>query len=319
MEKKELYLIKTDKGCFLSDCKTENGYNYDYHNSIVPDLYFDGLKAKESHCKNWYYIESFPKKIEQMTADERVNTRYELIDKTMECEKLPNIIKTLDSEDNRYDLYKYKYDTKKGDFKKFDGETCLLLEIENYSFPPSFEYNTVQNINYKDVLVKITNKNIKHPMLNRVIIPEIMLHNSPCKISSVDLYKIVRNHVKENIDHKMSKITSDYNFCFTVKKIVPLYKPRDFTYTNPFARTKRQRSKIHHGIQEYKEYHIFSMTDDKQNYRGYSPIESISANNEEELKIKIDSYLEQLMETINKPLKCCEHCKGAGFLDDFVK
>ncbi|MFK5882928.1 MAG: hypothetical protein QM489_01155 [Candidatus Izemoplasma sp.] len=40
----------------------------------------------------------------------------------------------------------------------------------------------------------------------------------PCEISSQDLYNIIRERVKQNINYENAAITSDYDFCFTVKR-----------------------------------------------------------------------------------------------------
>ena len=61
-----------------------------------------------------------------------------------------------------------------------------------------------------------------------MIIPDILIHNYPCEISSVDLYSVVRQYIKDNIDTKVAKITTDYNFCFEVKKLIPLHTPKDY-------------------------------------------------------------------------------------------
>jgi hypothetical protein len=62
--------------------------------------------------------------------------------------------------------------------------------------------------------------------LERMLTPEFALHERPCSITSKQTYDIVRYYVKENIDPKQAEVTSDYDFCFTVKKkvaIKPLY------------------------------------------------------------------------------------------------
>jgi protoporphyrinogen oxidase len=49
-------------------------------------------------------------------------------------------------------------------------------------------------------------------------------------------------------------------------------------------------------------------------YKGYTPIKEVCAESEDELKEKVDNYLEKLMEFINKPVKDCPNCKGNGVI-----
>lgn len=32
--------VKTNKGCFISDCKATGGYDYDYHRTALVSLFF---------------------------------------------------------------------------------------------------------------------------------------------------------------------------------------------------------------------------------------------------------------------------------------
>jgi hypothetical protein len=98
-----------------------------------------------------------------------------------------------------------------------------------------------------------------------------------------------------------------------------LIEPETITYQNIFARTKRERSKIHTKVKKYEEKEIFEMTHAQARYNNYSVIPEMTANSEEELKEKVDIWLEGLMEIINKPLCTCPHCKGSGYLDDVKK
>ena len=61
------------------------------------------------------------------------------------------------------------------------------------------------------------------------------------------------------------------------------------------------------------------MTDDQQKYKGYPIIPEMCANNETELKEKIDTWLEGLIEIINKPLCQCPECKGTGYIGEIEK
>lgn len=317
-----IYMVKTDKGCFVSDCKVTNGYDYDYHRSKIIDLYFDGKKPEQSYLKNWYIINKYPTKIQTLEGDKRINQRYILKNPEMETKALPLEVSysELDYDDPTYNLYELKYDTQKGGFRDVENvEIQVVCEVSNFELPPEINYKTIQEKGWNKQEVKITNADVNHQMLDKLIIPEVMLHNYPCEISSIQLYHIIRQYIKDNIDTKYAKITSDYDFCFTVKKMIPLHSPKDFSYTNPFARTKKERSKVHYGVSEYKEVEVFSMTHDQKRYEGYTPISPIRANSQKELKEKIDKYLEDLIKYINEPLVECEHCNGTGWINEIKR
>ena len=148
---------------------------------------------------------------------------------------------------------------------------------------------------------------------DKMIFPEIMLSSRPCSISSKYFYDIISQYVINNIDTKVARITSNYDFCFTVKKVIPLIEPERVTYQKYFARTKKERAKIHYAIKEVKEVEIFEMTHDQKKYQSYTVLQGLFAQNEHELKEKIDTFLSDLIETINKPLKLCPHCNGSGY------
>ena len=317
----KINMVKTDKVCYISDCDYLPGdYSYNYHRSQLTDILFDGKQPKETYLKNWLQIEKYPNKIQRYVNQPDINKRFELKNKEMESEKLPLIVKYKNKgdfdEDVIANLYIPKSDKQEPVLQDVECEFNILFEIQNYELPPTIDYSVLKKVGWDEKKVKITNVNIKHQLLDKMIFPEIVLSSRPCSISSHDLYCIVRQYIKDNIDNKVARITSDYDFCFTVKKIVPLLEPVKFTYQNYFARTKRERSKIHHAVQKEKEITIFEMTHDQRKYESYPVLPGISAESEHELKEKIDTFLADLIKTINKPLELCEHCNGSGYKDE---
>ena len=53
----------------------------------------------------------------------------------------------------------------------------------------------------------------------------------------------------------------------------------------------------------------------RETYRSYPIIPEMCANNENELKEKVDKWLENLIKFINKPLCQCPQCKGLGYVN----
>lgn len=323
----EIDLIKTDKVWFIRDKSKE--WNKPYK---IKKLFFNGEKPSETFSDNWFQI-SKPKdeiiKVEEEISGERINKRYEIKDKEFISEKLPETIMYEDKEkyyDEDYEGYKildnfydFKYEVGENRRNPIEIKINEMLEIENFKMPVSFNYKGIHRANYSDEQYTISRKDINHQELDKIIFPEIMLQNRPCSLSSKQMYDITRQYIKDHIDLKVAKITSDYDFCFTVKKIVPLIEPETFTYQNIFGRTKREREKIHYATKEYKEIEIYQMTHKQENYKGYTAIEPLFANSEEELKEKIDEWLTATIKRINQPLELCPHCNGTGYKDGILK
>ena len=55
------------------------------------------------------------------------------------------------------------------------------------------------------------------------------------------------------------------------------------------------------------------MTHAQEKYKGYTPIPDMTAESEVALNKKMETWLNTLMEEINKPLAACPYCKGVGF------
>ncbi len=319
--KTKIMVVKTDSICFLSDCYESDGYNYNYHRSIIENLYFDGKKAENTYQNNWYKIDTYPSKIEYLHTGKTTNARYELNDPEIKSEKYPAVIPYKDgdnfSEDVLDVMYNYTFDTLPDEMEdvteKYDLD--IVFEVEDYKPSQSISYKTEIKEGWSTKPYTITNANVNHQWFDRLVFPEVLLDKAPASFSSKQMYDITRQYIKDNIDTKQAKITSDYDFCFTVKKLVKYLEPVNYTYQNIFAKTKKARSKIHFGTSEYKEIQIFQMTHDQRNYDGYTAIPAMYANSDDELKEKVDTWLTSLVDSINTPLTQCPHCNGTGYAD----
>lgn len=312
----KIYLVQTNLCCFITDCLATSGYDYQYHRSKIDNLYFDGEIPEKTFYVNWLKIKRFPFLVQEMCTQPSINERYEIIDKNLICDKLPEIIEyesRNDFQEEVLSLYKYTCDKQEPVLKDIEYEIETIFEIDNFEYSPIINYPAIRTFNYATDTFNITNCNIQHQIFDKMLFPEVVLSARPCSISSQQLYQIVRAHITNTIDNKCAKITSNYDFCFTVKKVVPLLAPERISYTNLFARTKKERNQIKFSVKEFKEFEIFEMTHDQSKYQNYSVIPAIFAENEEELKNKIDEFLETLMEIINKPLSLCPHCNGTGY------
>lgn len=316
--------VKTDKGCFISDCLATEGYDYNYHRTQLDKLFFNGKNPTGTYYLNWYYIEEYPTTVQREVRGKLVNKRYELVDTTLASDKMPMVIKYEDQDKYNeavFSLYKYTYDQEPDYMEDIECKIQVVCEIDNYTFPPKFEYSAISRDfgNFKDNTYTITNANVQHQMLDKMIFPPVLLHNRPCKLSSKQMYDLTRQYILTHIDNSVAKITSNYAFCFEVKKLIPMIEPETITYQNIFGRTKKERNKIHTAIKKYEEKSIFEMTHEQEKYKGYSVIPEMYADSEAELKEKVDTWLESLIAIINKPLCQCAHCHGSGYIDDIKK
>ena len=291
-----IYMIKTDAGCFISDIEIKNGRRDRYQRSRIKELFFDGIKPEDTYLNNWLRIDSYPRKVQRKEADKQINKMWVLRNPDMESKALPLRLKEeeLDYEDTTYDLYKLSYKTVPGELVDIPHKIEIILEVENFKLPPVIDY--IYNEDRRGVY-KVTHADVEHQMLDKLIIPEVVLHEYPCKLSSKDMYRIVRYHIKNNIDMRYARITSDYDFCFTVKKKAELIGPGKIKH----SATSDSNFEVSDDIETFREFDVFEMTHDKENYRGYTPIRGISARNQHELKEKIENYLKELMEHINAP------------------
>ena len=315
--------IKTNKGCFITDCTVTGGYDYDYHRTALKDLLFDDKKPSDTYCRHWYYIEQYPTSIQKEMPGEYINKRYELKDESLASDKMPQVIPYEEEGNYNVDLidslYSYKYDQAPNYLEDVPYDIQVICEIDNYNFPPKLEYNAIQKVSWSDKQYTITNAQVQHQMLDKIIFPSVLLHEKPCKFTSKQMYDITRQYILEHIDNSVAKITSNYDFCFTVKKLIPLIEPETITYQNIFARTKRERAKVHTTVKKFEEKEIFEMTHDQRRYDNYTVIPEMHANSEAELKEKVDTWLEGLMEIINEPLCQCPHCQGTGYVGEVKK
>ena len=318
--KLSIMCIKTNKGCFISDCFATSGYDYDYHRTKLKDLLFDGKKVEETYHPRWYYIEQYPASIQKEMVGKVVNERYELKDESLASDKMPRIIPREDEDEYNEDviesLYSYEYDREPNYLADIPCDIQVVCDIDNYNFPPKINYDAIHKESFSDRKYTITNADVQHQMLDKIIFPEVLLHEKPCKFTSKQMYDITRQYILEHIDNSVANITSNYDFCFTVVKLIPLIEPETIHYQNIFASTKRERNKIHTSIKKFEEKEIFEMTHDKEKHGSYSVIPEMCANSEAELKEKVDTWLKGLIEIINEPLCQCPRCNGTGYIGE---
>lgn len=307
-----------DGRCFISDEKKEGGVG-------AWNLFFDGKRAITSFCTDWYVIEGKPTRIQKEIKQPNVNYRYELIDELMVSGKIPPI---LDMDTVSYEaeyrrcwnpefkhlesLYKLKSDPQPPLMEDVDIEFVVLLRVNDVPQPNEFAFDVPSWGWNNEKKVQIVASGISHQLLDKLIFPAPILHQRPCMLTSEQTYKIVRQYVKEHINLGVAEITSDYDFCFTVVKVIPLSEVEEYAVdVNLFTKKK---SKLEKRFRSQRKVRIFEMTYSPNNYKGYTPITGFEGENQDDLKAKIDAYCADLIAFINTPVRDCEHCKGMGVI-----
>ena len=316
----KLYMIKTNTKCFITTCTPEE-WGETYAKSYgLKELLFDGEYAKPTYLPEWYVIDLYPAKIEKkgVVYDYR---KYVLKDEYKGCVGFKKEIDYNDRFNFEHDIdsfYNYEYQKREVNQEVDNLEIEVIMELENFNLP-TIEYKAYGETNmngYWDGEYNITSKDVEHQLIDKIMFPNILLPERPCKFTSKQMYDITRAYIKDNINNKYATISSDYDFCFEVKKKIKKYTPEEVTYYNIFARTKKQRNTPHKKIVKYREETIFKMTNSKSKYDGYPIIEEMTAKNETELKEKVDTWLSNLIEKINEPLVECPHCNGLGVISE---
>lgn len=315
--------IKTDVGYY---CQVDfSRSSYDSH--CLQNYFFDGKKAESTFSTHWAKIAKVPKKIEEEHSQTPTNYRYELIDKTLESGKFPAVflredVASYDSEDGYWrwmdkfahlkSLYIEKSDPRPNLMVNVDFEFNICLELDNLKEYGGFSYPVQRTRWENEGFVSLTDKEVQHDLIDTIIFPDIILPARKSELTSEQTYKIIRKHIQDNINPKYAHITSDYDFCFTVKKKIHLAKK--VPYQRDVSNYGARKPKYVTDYRENREIEVYEMTHANSNYKGYTPIEGFKGKNIEELKENIDNYLKDLMDKINEPLVDCECCKGAGVI-----
>jgi len=312
--------------------KTNKEYYISSDNSSLNCLIINGEIPSKTFRADWFSVNEEPRKVEKTVRQPNINHRFELIDDSPWIGKvdLPKIIpksEVMEENNEGYcgwkeefkhlqSLYEEKSDKQPDKIEPVEFEYETILEIPEIKIAEDFSY-TVQDRKYEsEGTSQLKTQRIKHQIIDQIIFPSITLPNTSSKLTSEDSYKIIREHVKNNIDGRFARITNDYRFCFTVKKIILLTQD---IHVNREILTATGRSYKHKKYREYfiksREVEIFAITYSPENYKGCKPIAGFEGKNHQDLKKNIDQYLNDLMARINEPLKDCPRCNGLGIID----
>ncbi|MBE1868631.1 MULTISPECIES: hypothetical protein [Bacillus] len=286
--------IKTSN-CFLV---SDNIEGKRYFHSQLDELLFDGKRASETYKSDWFKLDKEPRVIEKQLPAKKINHRYELKEGFQESELTPKVIKdSYIGEDSEYYEVKGLYDLK-------------FEEVPQQNQKIEFEMNVIEEID-GELKLQSQNFNLNYNLLDRIQTHPMLLETKPCYLSHEESYKIIRNHIKANINPKFARITSDYDFCLTVVKVLELYKPHEYI-VDLNAMYKRRKPKLEKRFQTKREVEIYNVA--PKAYQSYPIVEPFSGKDVEDLKSNIKKFLDDLMAKINEPLVECKCCKGRGVI-----
>lgn len=314
--------IKTNNGYYITDELTQKTYNTSYLSGKL----VNGETPVPTFHSKWFKVVSEPVKLQQYQPMPNINKRYELIDPDLASKfklvyKEEDVNLGWDDEKDEYTwsdefksirpLYTLKSDPQDPILVDLEFEFELITEIDEIISPAPFSYKRLGN--YNKPTSPVTGNDTQVDLISSIITPSILLHTAPCKLSSKESYDIVRAFIKDNIDPKQAEITSDFDFCFNVKKRIHLANEYDYKVdVSGHWRNKRIKPKYETRVQKKRDIPLFSMTYSPSNYQGYIPIKGFEGDSRDDLKSNIDAYLNHLISVINTPVHECKHCDGTG-------
>lgn len=322
--------IKTKKGIFVSIFKP--GENYRKYVNLN-EYIINGKPPEPSFHNDWSCIDSEPKKVEQKKSQPNINHRYELKDKSMMSDKTPfvfyreNVAYYHDYEWIWKDefsmfrsLYKEVSDKQPDITENVEFEYTQIMECDELMKPVEFDHELLKTHWKHEGTRKIGQEDIVYQLIDKIIFPEIVLPSKKCELTKEKSYQVIREYVKNHIDGRYAEVTSDYDFCFTVKKKIALSEPEKYTVDvnfNVFSKRKR-KPKLETRLRKSRYAECFEMA--PKPYQNYTVLKNgFRGENQEDLDRNIKQYCESLIEFINKPLIDCPHCNGNGVILDGLK
>ena len=326
---------KTNLGLILKS-------NVPYYPQDLSKLYLINNKIVSPLNNSWFLLDDQEIiSVQKKVPESQVQVGWELdsnnqiaglgLPKTQTMEELKYFYNS-DKEEYEYqgplagvgNLYQKVFETVPEYWEEINFEIQIIrninIEIENISNPIEMK---IMSYHQGDFGIKPLEFDLKSVTtwgeLEKILTPEFLLHERPCEISSQNLYKIIRTHVIQNLDRTKCKITSDYDFCFTVKRIVQVksYVVKNEQYKAGFK--SYNPPKFKNETVSTKEVDCFEMTHDQadgngRGYKGYTIIPALKANNLKQLSEYLKQYLDDLIVNLNTPVLECQHCKGTGHI-----
>jgi len=293
-EELKLMFIKTKEKIFVSDNVAGNSY---FHTKLA-HLYFDGELPAKTFKSDWFELKSIPIELTRKVPEREINHRYELKEGFVVTELTPQTIheRYIDEDSEYYEvkgLYTRQYETEDAGFEVVPFEIHLVEEVEG-----NFEITRSQY-------------NPQYGLLDKIQTHPNLLQLKPCKLTKEETYKIIREHIKLNINPKYARISSDYDFCLTVEKVIERFEPESYT-VDLNAMCPRRKPKLETRYRTSRKARVYEAA--PKSYQKYPIVENFVGESLQDLDNNIKIFLHKLMDKINEPVVDCEHCKGRGVI-----
>ena len=260
------HYVTSGNKIYVTDVQTNK--TWDVKRSCIDKFKFDGKLGKPTFSAIWVEIDKLPEQVSVLSNKREIE--YVLQE---EFEHL-NLSKTLTPYGyiNQPDQVQEMYD---GVLKReYVEETVIDAEFVHMGEfdikdPVKFDYELSNT--YQDKARTIGRDAIKYDELGMMFMPSIARSNVPCRIEGKDLYRIIRKHIQTNIDGKVARITSDYEFVFRVDRVIQLNEPLLTRYVS----AKGKKSEI---IKTERLILIFEMAPTKKD--NYSVVDDLVADNQ---------------------------------------
>lgn len=329
----------TNVGNFFRIASGNSYYNNTLAGNRIVEI--NGVDVKNLPLlSGWYNLDCELKDFKVSKPSTTKQVGWKLKNPEIASEKIPAVLymedlqKTIDDEDwiftgtysSLASLYSPEVITLQEEVELLELEVVKLrvLQIENYNAPTTmkFQYregNYSEPIREGDLSAVAVFSDIE-----RMLTPEFLLHTRPCSLTSQQVYKIVRAHIQNNIDGKVARITSNYEFCFEVQRVVQ-HKPVEVKKEKLTASLKSYRPpRFTTSVSTSKLVKLFSMTwpgagKSGKGFGDYPLIDAWKADSLQELYDNMQQYLSDLMQEINKPVIECSYCNGTGCITKMIE
>ena len=277
--------------------------NYDPNWRYYSDLgayFMDGAKPEKTFEATWFKVAKVPEKVEIMRKADRMLMHYKLKPKFVATPQLPEIRNHDDEfDEDEEDLLETCYEP-------IYSETEEKLVEVPFKIVALFESN-----DWKPHESGALNEFVlTYGLIDKITVHPSMLRTKPCALDGKDLYAIIRKHVKENINPKCARVTSDYDFIFTVVKTLELQTPYTHRYDSNMSLSKRAKPIWKERLVTNTEVTVLNIC--PKAYQQADVVKAMHGESAAELERKLQDCLERIMEAINEPVKVCTHCSGRG-------
>lgn len=284
------------KDCIYIKEDTKNYYDN------IGNLLFDGQPATKTYKDKWYRLDYVPKKVEQKQPDKTINVRYELKAGYPVSDVMPAIINKDSLCDSEFEevsgLYERKYDVEPGGYEE------MPFEIDTIYKKDDFEWVKTRYQGNPSLILQIE------------VHPDI-LQEFPQSLSSEQMYGIIRDYVKANINNLVAHISSDYDFHFEVQRKILIAEPYSYDVNTNAAIKRRKPNWVKKWVNSKSEtvLNLKRRPGDSSYGTSCQLAPAMYGLNSLDLENKVNEYLQNLMTEINREYQECPHCKGWGVIE----